>query len=49
MDCIKEKYFVVGDDEFYTQLITKKYGDRWSCLYNNFFDILCLSRQNPGR
>ena len=36
MEYIKEKYFAAGDDEFHTQLITKKYGDRWSCLYNNF-------------
>ncbi|NHB69601.1 hypothetical protein [Perlabentimonas gracilis] len=37
MNTIKEKYFVVGEDEFHTQLIIKNYGDRWSSFYKNFF------------
>lgn len=47
MECIKEKYFVVGDDEFHAQLIIKKYGDRWSSFYNNFFGHIVYVDTEP--
>ena len=47
MDCIKEKYFVVGEDESHTQLIAMKYGDNWTSFYNNFFGHIVYIDTKP--
>ena len=47
MEYIQEKYFVVGEDEFHTQLIIKNYGDRWSSFYNNFFGHIVYIDTEP--
>lgn len=48
MEYIKEKYFVVGEDKFHTQLIEDKWGDQLrNFLYNNQFGYVLYIDTEP--